>query len=122
MVNVLASWLAVVALSRIAWHFVTGKALRRLAPGLLLSAPSACFLHVMHSEALFCAIAFWAYLFAMRRRWVPMGLLLVPPTASRITAVLFVGRARLRVPVRDVHLGRLVGLGSVVWPDACCSR
>lgn len=90
-VNVLASWPAVVALLRITRHFVADKALHWLAPALLLSAPSAYFLHVMYSEALFCAIAFWAYLFALRRQWVPMGLLLMPLTASRITAALFVG-------------------------------
>jgi hypothetical protein len=44
----------------------------------------------MYSEALFCALGFWAYLFALRRQWVRMGLCLMPLTASRITAVLFV--------------------------------
>ncbi|MFI9817441.1 mannosyltransferase family protein [Saccharothrix variisporea] len=90
-VNVLGSWFAVVALLRTARHFIADKTLHWLTPALFLTAPSAYFLHVMYSEALFCAIAFWAYLFALERRWVPMGLCLIPLTASRITAALFVG-------------------------------
>jgi hypothetical protein len=57
----------------------------------MITAPPAFFLHVLYSEALFCALGFWAYLFALRRQWAWMGLCLIPLTATRITAVLFVG-------------------------------
>ena len=37
------------------------------------SAPAAFFLHSFYSEAVFCALGFWAYLFALRRQWLWMG-------------------------------------------------
>jgi Gpi18-like mannosyltransferase len=89
-VNVLASWIATTALLKIARHFFSNKTAQWLTVALFLTAPAAFFLHVMYSEALFCALGFWAYLFALRRQWVRMGLCLMPLTASRITAVLFV--------------------------------
>src|SRR5262249_5360848 len=89
-VNGLASWLAATALLKISRNFVSTRAAQWLTVGLFLTAPAAYFLHVMYSEALFCALGFWAYLFALRRQWTFMGLCLIPLTASRITAALFV--------------------------------
>lgn len=90
-VNVLATCLAAVALLRIARHFVTGERAPWLVVAAFLTAPTAFFAHAFYSEAVFCALGFWAYLFALRRQWVFMGLTLIPLTATRITAVLFVG-------------------------------
>ncbi|GLW93197.1 hypothetical protein [Actinokineospora globicatena] len=91
LVNLVASWLAVTALLKIARHFLAGERGAWLVVAAYLTAPTAFFLHVFYTEAVFCALGFWAFLFALRRQWVWMGLVLMPLTATRITAVLFVG-------------------------------
>ncbi|WP_370968194.1 mannosyltransferase family protein [Amycolatopsis sp. cg9] len=90
-VNLAATWLAAVALLKIARHFFDGERAPWLVVAAFLTAPAAFFLHSFYSEAVFCALGFWAYLFALRRQWLWMGLTLIPLTASRVTAVLFVG-------------------------------
>ncbi|MBB5957642.1 hypothetical protein FHS29_004237 [Saccharothrix tamanrassetensis] len=90
-VNGVASWCAATALLKIARHFLAGERAAWLTVAAFLTAPTAFFLHAFYSEAVFCALGFWAYLFALRRQWVWMGLCLIPLTATRITAVLFVG-------------------------------
>ncbi|MEV0676121.1 mannosyltransferase family protein [Actinosynnema sp. NPDC050436] len=90
-VNGVASWLAATALLKVARYFVAGERTAWLAVAAFLTAPTAFFMHAFYSEAVFCALGFWAFLFALRRQWVWMGLLLIPLTATRITAALFVG-------------------------------
>lgn len=89
-INTLSLWLAAVALVKIADFFVPKK-YRWWVVALFLTSPAAFFLHMFYSEALFCAVAFWAYLFALRGRWALMGLLLAISTAARLPALLFVG-------------------------------
>ncbi|MFG1639848.1 hypothetical protein ACGFMK_06155 [Amycolatopsis sp. NPDC049252] len=91
LVNVVATWLAAVALLQIGRHFFAGERAPWLVVAAFLSAPTAFFLHSFYSEAVFCALGFWAYLFALRRQWLWMGLTLIPLTASRVTAAVFVG-------------------------------
>ncbi|WP_340683762.1 hypothetical protein LCL61_35360 [Amycolatopsis coloradensis] len=90
-VNLIATWLAGVALLKIARFFLTATRSHWLVVGAFLTAPAAFFLHSFYSEAVFCALGFWAYLFALRRQWLWMGLCLIPLTASRITAAVFIG-------------------------------
>ena len=92
-VNTVALWLALVALLRIGKHFV-GK-LRWWAVGLFLVSPAAIYLHMFYTEAMFCAIAFWAYWFALQRRWGYMALLLALLTSVRLPAILFIGLCAL---------------------------
>lgn len=95
--NTIATWVVVVTLLRITQYFigergfVGERATSWLAVAIMLTAPTAFFLHEFYSEATFMALGFTAYLLALRRRWMLMGLCLVPLTATRITAVLFVG-------------------------------
>jgi hypothetical protein len=91
LVNFVASWLAATALLKITRHFVSSTWAPWLAVTAFLTAPTAYFLHAFYSEAIFCALGFWAYRFALRRQWVWMGLCLIPITATRITSVLFIG-------------------------------
>ncbi|MEV4055495.1 mannosyltransferase family protein [Amycolatopsis sp. NPDC049688] len=91
LVNLVATWLAAVALLKIGRHFFAGERAPWLVVAAFLTAPAAFFLHAFYSEAVFCALGFWAYLFALRRQWLWMGLTLIPLTASRITAAVFVG-------------------------------
>jgi hypothetical protein len=92
-INSVALWLALVALYRIARKFVDGH--EWLVILLFLTAPAAFFMHMFYSESLFCALAFWAYWFALERRWLPMAGLLAFLTASRLPAILFVGLCAL---------------------------
>lgn len=87
-INTLSLWVAITALVKIADFFVAPK-YRWLVVGLFLTAPAAFFLHMFYSEALFCAVVFWAYLFALRGRWALMGVMLAVSTAARLPAVLF---------------------------------
>ncbi|MEV7092339.1 hypothetical protein AB0M80_05805 [Amycolatopsis sp. NPDC051045] len=91
LVNLAATWLAAVALLKIGRHFFAGERAPWLVVAAFLTAPAAFFLHSFYSEAVFCALGFWAYLFALRRQWLWMGLTLIPLTASRVTAAVFVG-------------------------------
>lgn len=89
-VNLVSTWLAAVALLKIGRHFFSERG-ARLVVAAFLTAPTAYFLHSFYTEAIFCALGFWAYLFALRRQWLWMGLVLIPVTATRITAAVFVG-------------------------------
>ncbi|MFD5096671.1 mannosyltransferase family protein [Amycolatopsis thailandensis] len=91
LVNLIATWLAGVALLKISRFFLGTPRSHWLVVGAFLTAPAAFFLHSFYSEAVFCALGFWAYLFALKRQWLWMGLCLIPLTASRITAAVFVG-------------------------------
>lgn len=89
-VNTLSLWLALVALFHIVGFFAPKK-YGWWAVGFFLASPTAMFLHMFYSEAVFCAVAFWAYLFALRRQWGLMGSLLAVSTATRLPALLVVG-------------------------------
>lgn len=60
-------------------------------PIFFLLAPAAFFLHLFYTEPMFSAITLWAYIFALQRRWLPMALLLVLATESRLPGILTVG-------------------------------
>jgi hypothetical protein len=54
-------------------------------------APAACFLNWIYTEAIFCAIVFAAYYFALKRNWALCTIFLAFSTATRFPAILFVG-------------------------------
>ena len=88
-VNTLALWLAVVALAYICNHFGIAKH-RWLVVALFLTSPVAIFLHFVYAEAIFCALAFWAYLFALRRQWLAMAVALSLLMIVKIPAILVI--------------------------------
>ncbi|MBL8160199.1 hypothetical protein JNJ66_07140 [Candidatus Saccharibacteria bacterium] len=88
-INTAATACIILALARIAEHFV-GRKHRWWLPAIFLTSPAAIFLHFFYTEAIFCAVGFWAYLFALQRRWWAMGLALAVLTAVRLPAILFV--------------------------------
>jgi len=90
-VNTVALFFALWALMGIADIFFKGdKSQRKKLLILFLTFPTAVFCHFFYSEAIFCALAFWSYLFALRREWWKVGLTLAILTATRSTAILFV--------------------------------
>jgi len=93
-VNLLSLFFAVLALVKIADHFVDKK-YRWWIPILFLTSPAAIFLHFFYTEAIFCALAFWSYLFALRRQWWQMATFLALTAATRLPGILFVGLCAL---------------------------
>jgi hypothetical protein len=89
-VNTATLWLAIVALARIAEHFVDSK-YRWLVVTLFITSPAAIFMHFVYAEAIFCALAFWAYLFALRRQWWHMAVLLCLIAIVKVPALLVIG-------------------------------
>jgi hypothetical protein len=57
---------------------------------LALAAPAGFFFHVFYSESVFLALSVWAYLFALRKQWLPMAVLLAALTATRLPSVLVI--------------------------------
>ena len=88
-INTISAFFLIAALLKIGRVFLSGK--RGWLIALVLTAPTAFFLHVFYSEALFMALGFWAYIFALRRHWLYVGILLGLLTAVRLPALLFVG-------------------------------
>ncbi len=93
-VNVLATWFAIVALLKITEQFV-GEKYRWWGVALFVTSPAAMFMHQFYAEAIFCALAFWAYLFALRRQWLWMAISLALLTAVKLPAVLVIGLCSL---------------------------
>ncbi len=89
-INTISIWLAISALLKIA-KILVGNKNKYWLVALLLSAPAAFFLHVFYSEALFMAVAFWAYYFALKHKWLRMGVLLAILTATRLPSILIIG-------------------------------
>ena len=92
--NTIALFLAIFALVKIADFFVAKK-YRWWVVAIFLASPAAIFLHFLYTEAIFCAIAFWAYLFALRREWWKMAVLLAILTSARLPAILFIALCAL---------------------------
>lgn len=90
LLNTVCVFFAVLALFKIADHLKLSR-YRGWVVLLFLTFPSAFMMHEFYSEALFCALAFWSYLFALRREWWKMGIVLALVTATRIPGLIFVG-------------------------------
>ena len=89
-INTVAVWLLMLALIKLAREFL-GNDKKLWIIGLVLAMPAAFFLHVFYSEAIFMTLGVWAYLFALKRRWLAMGIILALITATRLPGLLFVG-------------------------------
>ncbi len=88
LVNTVALWFALWGLTVIAQKFTIKR--RFLVVGFFLLAPTAIFLHLFYTEALFAALGFWAYAFALQKRWLWVGIMLALLTACRLPSLLFV--------------------------------
>lgn len=94
-INTVGLWLLLLAFIKILRHFPVSRAGKVIALAALLAFPSAFFMHVFYSEAVFMAIGFWAYYFALNKSWARTGLLLALLTAARLPALLFVALCAL---------------------------
>lgn len=73
LISLAASLVAASALIRLAENL--GVRAGRYAGVAWLVAPTAVFLTAAYTEALFCAFAFWAWVWAQRRSWLLAGIL-----------------------------------------------
>lgn len=89
-VNTVSVWFVVAALIIIGRKFLGNKK-RFWLVALVLSAPTAFFMHVFYSEALFMALGFWAYIYALRHKWLYMGIILAILTSARLPSLLIIG-------------------------------
>ena len=71
LINTTSVWLALAAAIKVGRTLV-GQKNRFWIVALLLSAPAAFFVHAFYSEAVFIALSFWAYYFALKKT-VVMG-------------------------------------------------
>jgi len=90
LVNTVSLALAIAALLTISREFGVHN-FRYATVALFLTAPAAIFTHLFYSEALFVALGFWAYAFALQRRWFFVAITLAFLTATRLPSVLFLG-------------------------------
>lgn len=90
-INTVALGFAITALLTIAKHFDMTARARYACMVFFLLSPAAIFLHQFYGEAIFTAIGFWAYAFALQKKWLYVGALLAFLTASRLPSLLFVG-------------------------------
>lgn len=89
-INTLALAVALYAIKKISAHFLPVKFV--WWPVILfITSPAAIFMHFFYTEAVFCAIAFTAYMFALQRKWLLMGILLALLTSTRLPSLLFIG-------------------------------
>lgn len=90
LVNTLSLGFALAALLTISREFGIQN-FRYVTVALFLAAPAAIFTHLFYSEAVFVAIGFWAYAFALQRRWLLVAITLAFLTATRLPSLLFLG-------------------------------
>jgi hypothetical protein len=89
-INTTSLAFAIYSLKKIAEHFLPVK-YHWWLPAIFITSPAAIFMHFFYTEALFCGIAFGAYMFALQRKWLYMGILLGLLTATRLPAILIIG-------------------------------
>jgi hypothetical protein len=89
-ITTIATIAALTALIKISSHLLADRQSSILVALLFILSPAAMFLHVFYSEAVFIAIGSWAYLFALKRRWAYMAILLAILSLARLPAILFI--------------------------------
>ena len=89
-VNFISVWFVIAALLKIG-RILLNNDDRKYLIVILLAFPTAYFMHVFYSEALFMALGFWAYYLSLRSKWLNVGILLAIITAARLPGIIFVG-------------------------------
>ncbi len=90
LVNTVMLWLALMALLRIAERLL-GKQARIWPLMMMMSAPTAFYFHLFYSEATYAALGFWAYEFALSRKFRNAFLLIALLGVARLPFLLFLG-------------------------------
>ena len=94
-INTVAIFFIIIGLMAVLQHFKVSRRTAQLTTLLFITSPAGIFLHVFYGEAVFIALATWAYLFALQRKWHKMAIILGILSAARLPAVLFIGLCAL---------------------------
>lgn len=89
-INFIASYFASLFLFLIALRFFKKQEDAVFTLLLFLFFPMTVFSFALYTEALFCALAFGAFYFAMSRKWLVANILLAFSTATRFPSVILV--------------------------------
>lgn len=108
-VSLLCSLLAALALWRLG-----GRRTGPWAAAAWLIAPTAVFTFVPYTEALFCALAFWAWERARERNWFAMAVLAALACTVRVSGLFLVGALFIELLTRRHESGRERGR-SLAW-------
>jgi len=88
-VNFIATGIAFCFLGLIVLEFTKNTSLALRSVLFFAAFPAAFYMHVMYSEAIFCALGFAAFYYALRRRWLICCLLLALSIVTRLPGALF---------------------------------
>ena len=98
---------------------VAAAALYRLggfwAAALWLIAPAAVFGFVAYTEAPFCALAFWAWVWAREDRWAPAAVLAAGACALRVSGLFLIGALGIMILTWRLPAGTTLGQRLVAW-------
>lgn len=86
-INIVASFFASLALYKLAREFVTEK-YSLYTVLLFLVFPMSFFMFAFYTEAVFCALSFWAIYFARKQQWAYASILTMFCTATRLVGLL----------------------------------
>lgn len=89
-INTIFLTIAIFYLHQIALILLKNTKAANLVVLLFLTFPTAFFMGQLYTEALFCALSFAAYYFALTKQWPKMGVMLALLTATRLPGVLVV--------------------------------
>ena len=87
LVNFIASFGAVYFLYKLAYDYLKNKELAYKAVDIFIFFPTAFFLCVLYTEAIFCFLCFGAFYFAKKRNWLVSNIFIAFATASRLVGV-----------------------------------
>ena len=87
LINIVASFLASLALYKLAREFLSEN-LSLYTVLLFLVFPMSFFLFAFYTEAVFCALSFWAIYFARKQSWAYASILAMLCTATRLVGLI----------------------------------
>lgn len=90
LVNTISLAIAIFYLYEISLVFLKKISSAKLVVLLFLTFPTAFFMGQFYTEALFCALSFAAYYFALTKQWPKMAVALAFLTATRLPGVLII--------------------------------
>ncbi|MDO5681580.1 MAG: mannosyltransferase family protein [Propionibacteriaceae bacterium] len=109
-ISAVASAFAAAALYRLG-----GRRVGPWAAALWLISPAAVFGFVPYTEALFCALAFWAWFFAKNDRWAIAAVLAAGACAVRVSGVFLVVALGVLILTRPMPAGTALGKRLAAW-------
>jgi Gpi18-like mannosyltransferase len=109
--GVVAAW----GLARLGLRLTDDRRVSVLLVALWSVAPGSIVLSMLYSEALFCALAFWALLAAVERRWLTAGILAALAGTVRSTALAVIAAVGIAALVAMIQFARTRQPARAYW-------